>query len=259
VDYGTTTAYGASTTLDGTLVSNHSQALSGLSPSTVYHYRVRSTDAAGNTAVSGDATFATAAGDPPPPAAGPSDTFDSGVLDPAKWVVSSSGSAAGVVSQELQITHPAGAWTKATVTSAAPHDQTGRALQLQLKRAANGGQGGSTYGETSIFLSVDATRYLELFVAGGSVTAWVNKGAGDVNLTPAWPRYDATAMQWLRFRESGGTVFFEYAAGATSPGTWTTLASVAKPFPLDAVRLQLAAGSNVAATDTARCDNVLTG
>jgi RHS repeat-associated protein len=41
------------------LVTTHSQALSGLTAGTVYHYRVRSRDAAGNLAVSGDFTFTT--------------------------------------------------------------------------------------------------------------------------------------------------------------------------------------------------------
>ena len=59
VEYGTTTAYGASTALVSTLVTAHSQNLSGLTSSTLYHYRVKSRDAAGNLAVSGDATFTT--------------------------------------------------------------------------------------------------------------------------------------------------------------------------------------------------------
>src|SRR5207253_1685338 len=58
--YGQTTAYGSSTSLDPTLRLSHSQPLSGLSPSTIYHYRVKSTDAAGHPSVSGDFTFTTA-------------------------------------------------------------------------------------------------------------------------------------------------------------------------------------------------------
>jgi Bacterial Ig domain/Right handed beta helix region/Purple acid Phosphatase, N-terminal domain len=60
VDYGTTTNYGQSSALNSTLVSSHSVALSGLAASTVYHYRVRSTDGGGNQATSGDFTFTTA-------------------------------------------------------------------------------------------------------------------------------------------------------------------------------------------------------
>lgn len=42
-----------------TLVVSHSLSVSGLLPDTLYHFRVRSTDAAGNTAASGDFTFRT--------------------------------------------------------------------------------------------------------------------------------------------------------------------------------------------------------
>src|SRR5262249_26637191 len=60
VEYGSTTAYGQSTTLSSALATAHSQGLSGLTAGTLYHYRVKSRDAAGNLAVSGDFTFTTA-------------------------------------------------------------------------------------------------------------------------------------------------------------------------------------------------------
>ncbi|HSX00856.1 MAG TPA: Ig-like domain-containing protein, partial [Candidatus Saccharimonas sp.] len=60
VEYGLDTSYGSSTTLAPALVTNHSQTLAGLTASTLYHYRVKSADAAGNAAVSADATFTTA-------------------------------------------------------------------------------------------------------------------------------------------------------------------------------------------------------
>src|SRR5207249_1846138 len=61
VEYGVTTAYGKVTVLTSGLVTSHSQALSGLLASTMYHYRVKSRDAAGNLATSADVTFTTAA------------------------------------------------------------------------------------------------------------------------------------------------------------------------------------------------------
>jgi hypothetical protein len=61
VEYGTTPAYGSSSAMDSTMVTLHSVTLSGLAPSTTYHYRVWSADAAGNPAVSGDYTFTTSA------------------------------------------------------------------------------------------------------------------------------------------------------------------------------------------------------
>jgi len=63
VEYGLTTAYGSTTALDPALVTTHAQQLTGLAPSTTYHYRVRSQHSGGLT-ISGDATFTTL--DPPP-------------------------------------------------------------------------------------------------------------------------------------------------------------------------------------------------
>jgi hypothetical protein len=60
VEYGGTTSYGSSSSLNTSLVTSHSVGLSGLAPSTLYHYRVRSRDAAGNLSVSGDFAFTTA-------------------------------------------------------------------------------------------------------------------------------------------------------------------------------------------------------
>jgi hypothetical protein len=61
VEYGLAIAYGSSTTLDTNLATSHNVKLTGLSDSTVYHYRVISKDASNNQTVSGDQTFTTAA------------------------------------------------------------------------------------------------------------------------------------------------------------------------------------------------------
>ena len=58
VEYGPTPGYG-STTSDATNVTSHSITLNNLSATTLYHYRVKSTDAAGNTATSVDHSFQT--------------------------------------------------------------------------------------------------------------------------------------------------------------------------------------------------------
>jgi hypothetical protein len=63
VSYGTTTAYGSSTTMITSMVKLHSVVLSGLSASTMYHYQVSSKDAAGNNAMSADFSFTTMAPD----------------------------------------------------------------------------------------------------------------------------------------------------------------------------------------------------
>jgi len=59
IEYGATTAYGSSTTLDTNLATAHSQVITGLNPATAYHYRVKSKDASNNSATSTDYTFTT--------------------------------------------------------------------------------------------------------------------------------------------------------------------------------------------------------
>jgi hypothetical protein len=67
VEYGLTTSYGSLTPLDSTLVTAHSAGLSGLQASTLYHYRVRSSDSLGNLSMSADNVFTTSSAfcDPP--------------------------------------------------------------------------------------------------------------------------------------------------------------------------------------------------
>ena len=62
VDYGPTTSYGSSTTLDAAMVTSHSVPITGLTGAALYHYVVKSKDAAGNPQTSADNTFTTTAG-----------------------------------------------------------------------------------------------------------------------------------------------------------------------------------------------------
>jgi hypothetical protein len=59
VVYGPDTSYGTEMAMDANLVTAHTQNITGLTPATAYHYRVKSKDATGNLAISGDSTFTT--------------------------------------------------------------------------------------------------------------------------------------------------------------------------------------------------------
>ena len=61
IEYGATTGYGSTTTLNSTLGLTHGQTLSSLTSSTLYHYRILSKDVAGNLTTSSDQTFTTGA------------------------------------------------------------------------------------------------------------------------------------------------------------------------------------------------------
>ncbi|MBI5003846.1 fibronectin type III domain-containing protein [Candidatus Kaiserbacteria bacterium] len=59
VEYGTTIGYGSETVFDTNLALTHEATLAGLTPDTIYHYRVHSRDEAGNTVITPDETFTT--------------------------------------------------------------------------------------------------------------------------------------------------------------------------------------------------------
>jgi hypothetical protein len=59
VDYGSTIAYGNSTPVDSTMVTNHQMTLSGLAAGTTYYYQVNSTDSKNNHGKSGGHAFKT--------------------------------------------------------------------------------------------------------------------------------------------------------------------------------------------------------
>jgi hypothetical protein len=61
VEYGLTPAYGQATVRDAALGTAHRVTVTNVVSGTLYHFRVRSRNAAGSTAVSADATFATVA------------------------------------------------------------------------------------------------------------------------------------------------------------------------------------------------------
>jgi len=81
VEYGTTTAYGSSVS-GGFCGVNHSLALSGLSASTTYHYRVKSRNASSLQGTSGDFSFVT----------NPSGTVTDIIIDNGDAAVTVSGS-----------------------------------------------------------------------------------------------------------------------------------------------------------------------
>lgn len=66
VEYGLTSSFGLSVTDDG-LTTSHSVTLSNLTPATLVHFRVRSRDSAGNSAITPDLTFTTLNADTIPP------------------------------------------------------------------------------------------------------------------------------------------------------------------------------------------------
>ena len=71
VEYGTTDAYGSNTPLDESLTTSHNTKLTGLTPATTYHFKVKSKDANENEVASQDQTFTTLSSVPATTEVGP--------------------------------------------------------------------------------------------------------------------------------------------------------------------------------------------
>jgi peroxiredoxin len=71
VEYGTTDAYGSNTPLDESLITSHNITLTGLTPATTYHFKVKSKDANENEVASQDQTFTTLSSVPATTEVGP--------------------------------------------------------------------------------------------------------------------------------------------------------------------------------------------
>ena len=83
VEYGTTTEYEGGAAIGGSFATVHTLVIAGLSPNTLYHFRVAVTEQGGTETTSADLTFVT---DGPPDASTiRSDDFNSCVPDTSMW------------------------------------------------------------------------------------------------------------------------------------------------------------------------------
>src|SRR5712672_2831598 len=105
VEYGPTPSYGSNAPLDSAMVTSHQQSLTGLSAGTLYHYRVHSSDASNNPAVSSDLTFTTASsgGDTTPPVVSITSPGSGTTVSGSITVVANATDNVGVASVQFQL------------------------------------------------------------------------------------------------------------------------------------------------------------
>lgn len=105
VEYGLTASYGSSTPFDASLVTSHSATINGLTSNTTYHYRVKSKDASGNLATSGDNVFTTLAPAPDttPPTTAITSPSNGGTVSATTTVTASASDNVGVVGVQFKL------------------------------------------------------------------------------------------------------------------------------------------------------------
>jgi len=220
VEYGLTTSYGTLSSLAPALVAAHAITLSGLQANTTYHYRVRSKDAAGNLAVSGDFTFTT----PAPATAIFADDFNSGSLDANKWQKgTNAGNQSAVSSNALEL-RSNGAVSGWVVTRHAYAARNTVVAVKAVKPSDDGDLGISpTYNLSSPYGIYDQANWYRFYT-------YRNTKSGPYRLYVQWKKngvengFDVTGnlvingAVYLRLRFDSSKIYFE---ASLDGATWT--------------------------------------
>lgn len=187
-------------------------------------------------------------------AAALTDDFDDNSLDATKW---ESGTTGGSTFAETnQQIEEAPASLVAGAESYMPglgfnakYNLTGSAYYAQLKQTLTPDV--NTY--QWLHAMVDDLNEVYFQITGNPQQLEANKIIAGVDTNVASVTYNSTTHAWLRIRESGGTIFWDYSADGSS---WTNLTSLANPFAITRTYPKLnAVADNVTTPGTTIWDN----
>ena len=236
VEYGQTSAYGLPNAFYSALVTAHSVSVSELQAATAYHYRVKSKDAAGNLATSGDQTLTTAAA-----AQVSAPTADIKAYDQVQNLQPSDGPLTAAYGTTVFI-----AWTSQNATSCTasgnwPNFSGTKSLQGTEGTAPNNAgtytatvtcANGNTQASDSISITVTAATPLPAPIAGDTGTSHLGAVFGAGGIAPSYSgsynigvrfRYDAPSVSSVQsfrvYHKKPGDAAFSVAATFANPSS----------------------------------------
>ena len=252
IDFGTSSAYGSSTPLNSTTVTVHRLTLSGLATGTLYHYRVRSTDAKNNQAMSSDFTFATA-GDTTSPTVSITSPTAGASLSGTSNVVASAEDNVSVASVQFKVD---GANSGPSLTSP-PY-----AYSLNTNSLSNGNhtlvatatdQAGNTATSAGVPFVVSNSRTLPPAV---SITAPTNGATVSGTVAVTANATSSLGVASVQFQLDGANVGSAVAA-APYTYSWDTTRSSNGIHTLKAVAKDTAGNSTTSAGDAVTVSNAV--
>ncbi len=203
IQYGLTTSYGSQTTLNTTPTTAHLQTLTGLTPGLVYHFRVLSSDSAGNLAQSPDNTFMVSSNPPPANSTIQNGGFESCTANdtlPTGWGVAAVSSGGGACTNSTLVAPPySGTWRTYVVGNSY--------LYQPITLTA-----GTTYTFSAYAMNVAASNPSTLLISS-------QPGGGTTYCTNA-----TTATTWTRIfctytPSTNSTVYLNLIGGPNDPGS----------------------------------------
>lgn len=227
VEYGLSTSYGQTTSLNSTPATLHLGSISELTTNTTYHYRVKSRDANNNLATSGDYTFVTSATTFQGVVR---DDFNGEPLDTAwTWTDSRANSSNSLTANpgHLQISLPAGTdhdcWNSSTSCARVMRSATNSDAIYETK--IDGVNINSQYQTYGLMLWQNSQNFMrfEYYTSGGSVATAAFKiinGSGSQVINKTGVSLGIT--NYLRVTKTGDTFQLEYSQNGTA---WTSAGS----------------------------------
>lgn len=220
VSHGPTEAYELGEVHDATPVTAHAITLTGLTPDSVYHYRVSSAGAEGAAAQSGDLTFRTASAPGDSPAA-ISDDFNAPNLDTGHWrLVDPVGGAtvaidgAGTADAVLRLSVPAGAshdaWgVNATARVMQTVGDTDFAIEVKIDSPAD-----ARYQIQGLLVEEDELNWarFDFYSDGTAVHAFTATTVGGSSSARANSIIPAAGPLWMRVERLGDSWVQSYSA-----------------------------------------------
>lgn len=162
------------------------------------------------------------------------DNFNDNSIDTNKWSVFGGGSQVAETNNELEIT------TLTTVNfygieSVNKFDLTS---SYALVKLITPGDTSILFHVTQLYIQLDTSNQLKWTIDSTTIKAEKNVGGSNSQVGSS-TTYDPAIHKWLRIRESGGTIYWDYS---TDEITWTNFTSLANPFIITSINLDISAG-----------------
>lgn len=179
------------------------------------------------------------------------DNFDSNVINANLWALSGSGTPANqikCVNQEIEITTDAVNGDYFTIASVENYDLTSSYVLMKLVSA---GTQAANQDCIPLLLNIDANNELWWDINGGTIAAFKKVAGSQASISTA--SYSSSTHKWLKIREAGGTLFWDYSTDGFS---WINFTSLSNPFAITSVEPGMQGGQfGAAAATTFKYDN----
>lgn len=163
------------------------------------------------------------------------DDFHSSSLDDSKWaLIDASSTRVSITNKRLEVTSYTVANTYDGIYSVNYYDLTASCAYVQVLNA--GSQSIATL-QSFIRVNVDASNALIFWIGNGTIYA--QKQVAGTYTSFYSKSYDSSIHKWLKIRELGGTIYWDYS---TDGKTWINFTSLANPFAVTSMYAVISAG-----------------